>query len=275
VTHGAVSRQIGALEGLLGVKLVERGTSLALTEEGQRLFAGVAPAFDRLAAAVDDIGRSDSRVALTINAPPTFTMKWLIPRLSSFQKQRADVDIRLSTGIGPTRELKMNEVDIVIRRLNQDHGEDHAHAFLSSELLAVCAPELLQKSPVTHAADICKHQLIEAATSVSGWSEWFDRAGHSLPADARFSRFEHMFFAMEAALDGLGMALLPSALIVDDLASGRLIIAWQVPGVYERDYFYILSPLSRRVPLAKVFCSWLAKQGEESNRFGRSVIQQS
>ncbi len=272
VTHGAVSRQIGALELSLGVRLIERGTPLALTAEGQQLFAGVAPAFDRLADSMDGIGRRDLRSALSINAPPTFTMRWLIPRLSTFQQKFRDVDVRLSTGIGSPRELKMNEVDIVIRRMDQGEAPEHATPFLSSELLAVCAPELLQRTPIGEPKGICQHQLIEAATSVSGWSEWFEKAGSALPPEARFARFEHMFFALEAALDGLGVALLPSALIVDDLASGRLVIAWKLQGVYERDYVYILSPLSRRRDPALAFCSWLSKEGGDSNRFGKTVI---
>src|SRR3954470_7186637 len=111
VTHGAVSRQIAALERSLGVKLIDRGARLALTEPGQRLFAGIAPAFDRLAAAVESVNRADAPRALNVNAPPTFTMKWLIPRLSRFQQRFRDLNVQLSTGIGPLHELRTNEID--------------------------------------------------------------------------------------------------------------------------------------------------------------------
>jgi LysR family glycine cleavage system transcriptional activator len=273
VTHGAVSRQIASLETLLGVKLVERGPTLSLTEEGHRLFAGIAPAFDRLAAAMDSVERVDAERSLAVNAPPTFTMKWLIPRLSGFQRQHPGVDVRLSTGIGPLRELKMNEVDVVIRRMEAADTEVASAAFLSSTLLAVCAPELIERSPIATALDIARHQLIEAETGVVGWADWFVAAGHTLPGRARFARFEHMFFALEAALDGLGVALMPSALVVDDLAAGRLTIAWNVPGVYERDYFHLLSPLSRQTATARAFCAWLSKEGEESNSLADVVIK--
>ena len=74
VTHGAVSRQIASLEKTLGVKLFDRGATLTLTEAGQRLFAGVAPAFDCLAAAIEGMSRGDAPRTLNVNAPPTLTV---------------------------------------------------------------------------------------------------------------------------------------------------------------------------------------------------------
>lgn len=272
VTHGAVSRQVASLESMLGVRLIERGPTLALTDDGHQLFVEIAPAFDRLAAAVEGLTRRDRPRVLLVNAPPTFTMKWLIPRLSGFQRQYRDVDVRLSTGLGPLRELKMNEVDVVIRRFDQPGADARATPFLSTALIPVCAPELLERNPIAAPTDLARHQLIEAETGVSGWADWFAKAGGALPANARFARFEHMFFALEAALDGLGIALMPSALVVDDLASGRLAVAWSVPGVYERDYFHLVSPLTRQGDLARAFAAWLSHEGEESNRLGRSVL---
>lgn len=272
VTHGAVSRQIALLERVLGVRLFDRGTTLTLTADGQRLFADVAPAFDRLAAAIERMDRKDAPRVLLVNAPPTFTMKWLIPRLSHFQQRFRDIDVRLSTGIGPLRELKMNEVDVVIRRLAEPDTESKSTPFLSTALLAVCAPELIERRPIKSPQDVAHHQLIEAETDARRWTDWFAKIGCDLPATARFSRFEHMFFALEAALDGLGVALMPSALVVDDLAAGRLTIVWKVPGVYERDYFYLLSPLSRQPEIGKFFVNWLASEGAASNRLGESVI---
>jgi LysR family glycine cleavage system transcriptional activator len=273
VTHGAVSRQIASLERSLGVKLIDRGVRLTLTEPGQRLFAGIAPAFDRLAAAVESVNRADAPRALNVNAPPTFTMKWLIPRLSRFQQRFRDLNVQLSTGIGPLHELRTNEVDVAIRRLARPDTDWPSAPFLSTALLAVCAPELLERNPVETPQQLARHQLIEAETGAVGWKDWFAKAGSVLPATARFARFEHMFFALEAALDGLGIALMPSALVVDDIASGRLVIAWKVPGVYERAYSHLLSPLTRQPEIGKSFVEWLSMEGADSNQFGESVIK--
>jgi LysR family glycine cleavage system transcriptional activator len=272
VTHGAVSRQITALEELLGVKLFERGARLTFTAEGERLFAGVRPAFDRLAEAMDELKRDDSRSVLTVNEPPTFTMKWLIPRLSSFHRRHRDIEVRLSTGIGHPRELKTNEADVIIRRLAATEADARSTPFLASALLAVCAPELIERHPIKAPQDLSGLPFIEAATSNVSWADWFRLAGCELPAKPKFTRFEQMFFALEAALDGLGVALLPSALILDDLAARRLVVAWHVKGIHERDYCHVLSPQTRARGLAATFVEWLSKEGEDSNRFGQSVI---
>lgn len=274
VTHGAVSRQIASLEKTLGVKLFDRGATLTLTEAGQRLFAGVGPAFDRLAAAIEGMNRGDAPRTLNVNAPPTFTMKWLIPRLSRFQQRFRDVNVQLSTGIGPLRELKMNEVDVAIRRLAEPDAEWPSVPFLSTALLAVCAPELLEGKSIKTPEQLAQYQLIEAETGAVGWTDWFSKAGCTLPDKVRFARFEHMFFALEAALDGLGIALMPSALVVDDIAAGRLVIAWKVPGVYERAYCHMLSPLTRQPGIGKSFVAWLSTEGADSNQFGDSVIKE-
>ena len=108
-----------------------------------------------------------------------------------------------------------------------------------------------------------------------GWADWFAAAGRALPVKARFTRFEHMFFALEAALDGLGVALMPSALVVDELAAGRLTIAWNVPGVYERDYHHLLSPLSRQPASPSPSSPGSRRRAGNSNQLGETVIKQS
>jgi LysR family glycine cleavage system transcriptional activator len=272
VTHGAVSRQIALLETTLGVRLINRGPTLTLTEQGQKLFNDVAPAFDRLAAAVENMDFREGQRVLIVNAPPTFTMKWLIPRLSRFQQRHREVDVRLSTGIGPMRELKMNEVDVVIRRLERPDSDLPTTSFLSSALIPVCAPELIERRSIKSPEDVLELQLIEAETGALGWADWFARLGHTLPASARFSRFEQMFFALEAALDGLGIALLPSALVLDDIAAGRLVVALKVAGFHERDYFWLCSPLTRQAQIGRAFASWLSEEGADSNRLAGLII---
>jgi len=161
---------------------------------------------------------------------------------------------------------------VVIRRLDRSDPDLPATPFLSSALFPVCAPELIERRSIRSPQDIAGLPLIQAETGAIGWAEWFALLGHPLPANARFARFEQMFFALEAALDGLGVALLPSALVLDDIAAGRLAIALKVPGFYERDYFCLCSPLSRQPALSRSFVARLAEQGADSNRLGETLI---
>lgn len=271
VTHGAVSRQIGMLESLLGLRLFRRSQPIELTDEGEELFAGVAPAFDRLSTAVDSLMCPGGQTLL-VNAPPTFTMKWLIPRLSVFQHRYSKAEVRLTASTTSIASLKLSDVDIVIRRLPQPALDLDAQPFLSGKLVAVCAPERLEASPVLCAEDIKKHRLMEAKSNVHAWTQWFEQAGCEKPASADFLRFDEMFFVVQAALEGLGVALVPLALVADDLAAENLVLAFDGPDVSAADYAYVVTPRGQNRPLLNEFCAWLAEQGRESDQFANTVL---
>ncbi len=272
VTHGAVSRQIGMLESLLGLRLFRRTQPIELTEEGQALFSGVGPAFDRLSIAVESLLSPGDETTLLVNAPPTFTMKWLIPRLSVFQRRHSKAEIRLTTSTTGIGSLKLSDFDLVIRRFPKSSTELHAQPFLSGRLVAVCAPERLESAPVLCADDIKKHRLIEAKSNMSAWTQWFEQANSEKPPAADFLQFDEMFFVVQAALEGLGVALVPLSLVADDLAKENLVLAYDGPDVSSGDYAYLVTPGGRRRHLIDEFCAWISEEGKASNQFARTVI---
>lgn len=271
VTHGAVSRQIGMLESMLGLRLFIRSQPIELTDEGEALFSGVAPAFDRLSTAVDSLMCPGGQTIL-VNAPPTFTMKWLIPRLSVFQHRYSKAEVRLTASTTSIDSLKLSDVDVVIRRLPSSASDLPAYPFLSGKLVAVCAPERLETCPVLCAEDIKKHRLMEAKSNVHAWSQWFEQAGCEKPPAADFLRFDEMFFVVQAALEGLGVALVPLSLVADDLAAGNLVLAFDGPDVSAADYAYVVTARGQSRPLLNEFCSWLSEEGGASNQFSGTVV---
>jgi len=273
VTHSAVSRQIATLEALLGMRLFLRGQRVELTAEGTELFAGVAPSLDRIRTTMTSLIQTGDQMVLAINAPPTFTMKWLIPRLSVFQRRYSHAKIRLTTGTISIQALKLSDYDVVIRRLSAPSPGLPSASFLSGRLVAVCAPELLEAQPVSSAADMARHRLIEAATNVSAWDHWFAQAGCPKPPSEGFLRFEEMFFVLQAALEGLGIALVPLSLVADDLAAQNLVVVLDGSDVSAADYTYVTSPGGRNRELCKAFNDWLVEEGNASNQLGRSVMK--
>ncbi|WP_193088859.1 LysR substrate-binding domain-containing protein [Advenella sp. FME57] len=271
VTHGAVSRQIGMLESMLRLRLFRRSQPIELTDEGEDLFSGVAPAFDRLSTAVDSL-MSPGGQTILVNAPPTFTMKWLIPRLSVFQHRHSKAEVRLTASTTGIDSLKLSDFDVVIRRLPKSASDLHANSFLSGKLVAVCAPERLEVCPVLCAEDIKKHRLMEAKSNVHAWSQWFEQARIEKPPSADFLRFDEMFFVVQAALEGLGVALVPLSLVADDLAAENLVLAFDGPDVSAADYAYVVTPRGHNRPLLNEFCSWLSEEGGASNQFSDTVI---
>ncbi|MDX3907088.1 MAG: transcriptional regulator GcvA [Pigmentiphaga sp.] len=273
VTHGAVSRQVAALESHLGLPLFHRlNHQIQLTDEGRALLAEVGPALDRIALSTYSLTRKAGRVVLAVNAPPTFTMKWLIPRLSGFQRLHPEVELRMTTSIAPVETMALPELDAVIRRLGAPLSRYECHEFLRTNLIAVCAPEILERAPVRGPADLRQHTLINASTHPQAWEQWFAAAGLEAVVPAGTLMFEEMYFAHQAAVDGLGIALVPEPLAIDDIAAGRLTAPLGAPRVYDPSYFLIASPHTRRHALLEDFTAWLRQQGEESDRLCAEVL---
>ncbi|WP_172292107.1 LysR substrate-binding domain-containing protein [Pseudoruegeria sp. HB172150] len=270
VTHGAVSRQISILEATLGLRLFVRGYPMSLTEDGQRLFEGIAPAFERIMTAMSEIEQGSPKYVVAVNAPPTFTIKWLIPRMSVFMRRHRNIDVRITTGT--SLPAGGRSADVLIRRFGSHRVEFKPKTFLTGELVAVCAPELLEKETLRSPLDIVKFPLIEAATNPGRWIEWFRSAGLNKPADARFVHFEEMFLGLQAAMEGLGVALVPLPLVADDLAASRLVVPVQSSLVQGFDYGFHATPLGVNERATAAFVDWLSVQGEESNSMARSLV---
>jgi LysR family glycine cleavage system transcriptional activator len=273
VTHGAVSRQVSSLENHLGVQLFHRlNHQIQLTNEGHTLLAEVGPALDRIALSTYALTRRPGRSVLAVNAPPTFTMKWLIPRLSGFQRAHPEVELRLTTGITSLDTLALTEIDAVVRRLPALPQKLESHEFLATDLIAVCAPEVLETQPVLHASDLAGHTLLNASTHPHAWEQWFAAIDEPPVSPAGTLMFEEMYFSLQAAIDGLGIALAPEPLVLDDIAAGRLVAPLPVRGVYDLSYYVTASPHTRHPQLVAELVSWLCAQGRESNLLRKEVL---
>lgn len=211
VTHSAVSRQVKALEHALGVQLFEGPKSrLALTVEGRTLLNGLTPAFDALSQALDGI-RDTPRVTLAIHA--SLAVKWLIPRLPDFERRHPYID--LSVRDLPTQAVKARDADLVMRFLDATSAGDPAvHVLATNRIGMVVA------AGKADGAD--RLPRLVAESHPRAWSDWaaIAPAATSLGPERRLS---HLHYVLDAALSGLGVAVLPEALVAPDVASGRLV----------------------------------------------------
>ena len=223
VTHGAVSRQVRVLEEWLGTRLFLRTSRNAVpTQVGTELLAEAGPALDRLAAVSQRL-REPMPTArlLRVSALPTFAMRWLIPRLPEFQRDHLGLELRIVTASTPAEQFRM-DVDAVISGPSRQSGWV-GKPFLREARLPVLSPELMQKVPLQTAADLERHTLLHAATLREAWPRWLAAAGISELKPAREQVFEHFYFAIQAALEGLGVVMGPVALISEELRAGRLL----------------------------------------------------
>jgi LysR family glycine cleavage system transcriptional activator len=223
VTHGAVSRQIRLLEDWLGARLFLRTSRNAVpTRAGTQLLAEAGPALDRLAAVslrVQNRGRA--RGLIDVSALPTFAMRWLIPRLPDFQRDHPGLELRIVTASTPAEQFRM-DVDAAISGPSRQSGWV-GKRLLGEARFPVLSPDLMRKLPLRTPADLERHTLLHAATLREAWPRWMAAANVTDLTPARDQVFEHFYFAIQAALEGLGVVMGPLALIIDELRAGRLL----------------------------------------------------
>ncbi len=265
VTHGAVSRQVKLLEDWAGVALFERiGRRLKLTEAGRAYQAALGGALDTVAAASGRL-RAVARgpLPLTVNALPTFAMRWLLPRLARFQRLEPDIELRLITSDEPIERLAPGAFDVAIRRrLGSWPSGFVAEPFLAEQEIPVCAPALLRQAPIEQPRDLARQTLLHADKRPGAWTRWLAAAGApEVEQQAARQRFDHFYLALQAAADGLGVALGPLPIVEDDLAAGRLVAPLAGPRVPSPSYCWVVSQgLGDRAPV-RAFCAWLTTEG--------------
>ena len=260
VTHGAVSRQVAALEAWLGVQVFHRhGKRVQLTDDGRRYLYAIQAAFDNIAAATTHLREAGTVRALRINALPTFAMRWLLPRLSGFQRLYPAVELKLSTADHLIAES--NEVfDVAIRRGPGHWPNCESGEFLGESEIPVCSPALMCRSPIKVADDLAHHTLLHSDTRPDAWQKWLTAAGARANKFKRRQSFDHFYLALQAAIDGLGIVLGPLPLIADELASGRLVVPIAAPAIQARSYWWVVPRQQAEVPVIRDFCAWLERE---------------
>ncbi|HEY4541434.1 MAG TPA: transcriptional regulator GcvA [Noviherbaspirillum sp.] len=264
VTHGAISRQVALLESWLGVVLFQRSKShLELTEAGKKFYDEVSAALDRIALAALHLTQSSDQAELTISAPPTFTLRWLIPRLSTFQRNHLGINVKLSASLAPVDFTRESSV-IAIRGAAQPLPGIPSRAFLTEKIMPVCHPDLLEKHPLREPQDLRNYTLLNYATAPYSWQEWLQAvdATHLKPAGEL--HFEQMYFTLQAALEGLGVALIPYFLVADDIAAERLCTPFGTLGVRKRHYYANSNPTVQVTPGQQAFLNWLEQEGRST-----------
>jgi LysR family glycine cleavage system transcriptional activator len=266
VTHGAISRQIRLLEDWLGPPPLFRRLNrrVELTAEGEALLAEYAPALDRVALAArrhrERRGGPLTRV-LRVNALATFSLRWLLPRLTRFRHEHPDIEVRLTTANEPVDALA-EDYDVVIRG-----GPDTFHGFVSRPFLherrlPVCSPTLARREKLTTVADLERHTLLHVASMPRLWHDWLTAAGYPELAPAATLTLDHFYLSIQAAVDGLGVAMGPTALVLDELEAGRLVTPFPAISLPARTYYAYLPKRDAIDPTAGVFCDWLVAMAE-------------
>ena len=274
LTQSAVSRQVGTLEAFLGVALFKR------TRHGVALTAGGAAYARQIARRLEAMERdtldamahldgSGTGVALSLAAVPTFATRWLVPRLPLFAKLCPDTVVHLETRTRPFLfgDTEFNAALYAGTRAQvEGWAGTHATLLMPEDVIPVCSPTFLNATGSTDGklspTAIALLPLLQQSTRPDGWRQWFDAQGVDAPLARSGPRHELFSMLATAAAHGMGIALVPTLLIADELARGELVIACNRPLRGERSYYFVTPERADAHPVVARFREWLVKQAQ-------------
>ncbi len=257
VTQGAVSHQVKALENELGLKLFSRERQrLVITEAGRIYLEVVRDALDRIAVGTERLLQRQSTGVLTVSTSPNFASKWLVHRLQRFAEAHPAIDLRISASLHHI-DFASEDVDVAIR-----HGDGtplglHVTRLCTEELIPVCSPKLLLgKMAIRAPSDLAKHRLLHI-NDRKDWARWCEMAGLANADVSRGPILNQASMALDAAVDGQGIALARSALAAWDLISGRLVRPFTLSLPVPYAYWIVCPKATSKLPKVVALRDWL------------------
>ena len=263
VTPAAVSQQVKALEDYLGVRLFRRmNRALLLTDAGQISLPPLTEGFDRLADGIAAIEGGQDESMLAVSVSPSVAAKWLMPRMDRFYRAHPGIDLRIDA-TEALSDFEADGIDVAIRYGLGPYPGMRADVLMEEEVFPVCSPMLLQgDAPLRKVEDLSRFPLLHLSWvshdgSWPDWRMWLAAAGHPEIDSTRGPRFGQFGMAVDAAIEGLGVALGSTAVVADDLASGRLVKPFDLTFAPPFKYFLVCPERTADRPHITAFREWI------------------
>ncbi|OES64041.1 LysR family transcriptional regulator, partial [Pseudomonas aeruginosa] len=248
LTQSAICRQIATLEEFLGVELFRRSRrGVKLTEAGLSYSRRVAVRLDAVERDTLAVMGHQGGGAIELAVVPTFGTQWLLPRLKRFQRLHPEVTVNLTNRTRPFL-FADTEFDAALYFGDADWSGTVSHFLMRENPVPVCSPELLGGRRTLSAEQVAGLPLMQQSTRPYAWRQWFHSQGLNVAHDMSGPRYELFSMLAQAAMHGMGVALIPPFLIQDELADGRLIVPMQHAYLSENAYYLIIP--ERRVESA-------------------------
>lgn len=269
LSQGAVSRQIRELEGHLGIRLFERiRQRVVLTEAGKLYLSYVKKPLDELAVATRKVEAFSDGTVVNLAVAPTFATRWLLPRLPRFHKRNPRITVHVT--------MRQRRVDFAAEPFDAmlcydpaDWPGTCAHHLMDVEMVPACSPELTAERPIKTPADVVKFPLLHKISWRNRWPDWMAAAGVTSEEPLRGRAYPQLSMLADAAVAGLGIALLPPKLFADEFADGRLEM---VAGHFGMKLSYYLVVPDARADCAAIrtLADWLLAEAGETMPMARA-----
>ncbi|ALV91801.1 MULTISPECIES: LysR substrate-binding domain-containing protein [Pantoea] len=257
VTHSAISQQIKALEGLLGVRLFTRQVrGVQINEEGRLYALQIREALARIADATRQVQVKPRRAELSLSMVPSFASHWLIPRLTGFQAQFPHIYLRLQASLSVS-DVQQEGTDIAIRMGKGEWAGLLSQKLFSDRLIVVAAPHFnggdLPRTPQQIAAS-------EILFTLESWNDWCEAAGLQQSITPRGLVINDSNLIIQAVRLGQGIALERLSLVHDALQRGELVQLSPVSVDYTWPYWLVTRKDRSTSPEEAAFITWLEKE---------------
>jgi LysR family glycine cleavage system transcriptional activator len=262
VTHSAVSKQVKLLERWLGQALfILEGRRLVLTPFGDILSRKLGVALEDIAGTCAYVQRQRERRTITVEAPATFAMYWLLPRVSVFRASEPQTDVWVSTRMtGQSPNFAGHDLVVLRGETAPASTRLNERALLFREDMTVLSsPKLLASKPLANPTDITSHELIEAVTRPQDWQAWLQLANVNNAIVAGGHRFDHLFVAIQAVRDGIGSLVAPRNLFQIAINNHELACPFPHLNFPGEPYFAYFAGGSID-PVVRRFKEWLARE---------------
>lgn len=270
ITQSAVSRQIRSLEEQLGIRLFDRSAQgLRLSSDGASYLPAIRAALDKMeSATLQLLANQGTAGVLNIAVLPTFGTRWLIPRLPAFRARAPDITVNILTKLEPF-DLDAENIDLAISYGEQPWPHAVSYPLMGEAIAPVCSPDLLKRPPaLKRPTDLRNHTLLQMATRPGAWKVWFDGIGLSGANAFRGPAFEHFSMVVQAAIAGLGIAVVPLFLVSEELANGRLVMPFNQPVESPHRYYAVCSEARQGTHRIREFRDWLCAEAARFERAG-------
>lgn len=258
VTHGAVSRQVRSLEEHLGVALFSKeGRGLKLTDAGIRLRDVSAELFNRLRSTCAELQQGQADAPFVLACPGSLLARWFIPRLDRLNRELPELRLQLSASEGEL-DPRRSGVDATLWFAEPPWPADMQVFELAAERIGpVLSPRYAQFAALHQApaAALLGEPLLHTSSRPQAWPSWAASNGLDTSALTLGQGFEHLYYLLEAAAAGLGVAIAPQQLVTDDLAGGRLVAPWGFVETSARLALWV--PARRLDKRAQLLAAWL------------------
>ncbi|MFP6839341.1 MAG: transcriptional regulator GcvA [Pseudohongiellaceae bacterium] len=263
VSHSAISHQVKLLENYLDTLLFTRqARSVELTRAGNAYYPILRQAFDQISEATTAVIAPFGPSTLTIQLYSTFAIRWLIPRLPSFQATYPDIQVRLQTSQSDV-DFTQEDVELCVMIGKKENSSLRYDYLFSSELFPVASPALVKgKNPIRSPKDLCKHTLLQVYPSARDWTDWLSANGlaDSIDPDDGL-QFDSYELSTTTAVQGQGIALGMHPYVARDIQAGVLVDLFPDKHVIANgDWWLVCRQEKAELKRVELFRQWLIEQ---------------